>query len=91
MGLLDGKSGVISGAGRGIAGATADLLAAEGAQVVIADLGVDVDGTGADTSVAQLKVDEIQAAGGEATGLQANVTDSDACDSIVQTCLDTYG
>ncbi len=91
MGLLDGKSGVISGAGRGIAGATADLLAAEGAQVVIADLGVDVDGTGADTSVAQLKVDEIQAAGGEATALQANVTDSDACDSIVQTCLDTYG
>lgn len=91
MGLLDGKAGVISGAGRGIAGATASLLAAEGAQVVVADLGVAMDGTGEDTSVAQQKVDEIKAAGGEATAIQANVTVSEDCDSIVQTCLDSYG
>ena len=52
MGLLNGKAGIITGAGRGIAGATASLLAEEGAQVVVADRGVAVDGTGSDTAVA---------------------------------------
>ena len=47
MRLLNGKAGIIMGAGRDIAGATAWLLAEEGAQVVIADLGVAVDGTAA--------------------------------------------
>ena len=50
MGLLDGKSGVITGGGRGIAGATASLLAAEGAQLVVADLGASLDGSGEEAS-----------------------------------------
>ena len=40
MGLLDGKAGIITGSGRGIGGAAASLIAAEGAQVVVADFGV---------------------------------------------------
>lgn len=91
MGLLDGKAGVISGAGRGIAGATASLLAGEGAKVVVGDLGGALDGTGADTTVAQQKADEIAAAGGEASALQINVTNPDDCDLMVQTCIDNYG
>ena len=91
MGLLDGKSGVITGAGRGIAGATASMLAAEGAQVVVADLGASLDGFGEEASVAQQKADEIKAAGGEAVGVLANVTNSADCDGMVETCIETYG
>ncbi len=91
MGLLDGKAGLITGAGRGIGGAAASLIAAEGGQVVVADYGVSLDGSGADAGVAQAKVDQIIAAGGQATALAVDVTNPDDCDSIVQTCLDTYG
>ena len=91
MGLLDGKSGVITGGGRGIAGATASLLAAEGAQLVVADLGASLDGSGEEASVAQQKADEIKAAGGEAIGVLANVTNSADCDGMVETCVDSYG
>lgn len=91
MGLLDGKAGLITGGGRGIAGATASLLAAEGAQVVVADYGVALDGSGGDASVAQSKVDAIKAAGGEATAVVADVTQAEECDRIVETCLEQYG
>ena len=91
MGLLDGKAGIITGAGRGIGGAAASLLAAEGAKVVVADFGVQADGSGTDASVAQAKVDEITAAGGEAIAVMADVTNPDDCDQIIQTCVDTYG
>lgn len=91
MGLLDGKAGLITGSGRGIGGAAASLMAAEGAQIVVADYGVALDGSSADASVAQAKVDEIIAAGGQATALAIDVTNPDDCDKIVQTCLDTYG
>ena len=91
MGLLDGKAGLITGSGRGIGGAAASLMAAEGAQIVVADYGVALDGSSADASVAQAKVDEIIAAGGQATALAIDVTNPDDCDKIVQTCLDAYG
>ena len=91
MGLLDGKAGIITGAGRGVAGAAASLLAAEGARPVVADYGVALDGTTPDPSVAEEKVAAIQAAGGEATALASDVTNSDDCDLIVQTCIDHCG
>ena len=55
------------------------------------DFGVQADGSGTDASVAQAKVDEITAAGGEATAVMADVTNPDDCDQIIQTCVDTYG
>lgn len=91
MGLLDGKAGIVTGAGRGIGGASASLMAAEGAQVVVADLGAALDGTDPDRSLAEAKAAEIVAAGGQAIGAAADVTDSAACEALVQTCIDTYG
>ena len=53
MSLLENKVAIITGAGRGIGRGVAKLMAAEGASVVVCDLGVNVDGSGADISVAQ--------------------------------------
>ena len=67
MGMLEGKVAIVTGAGGGLGRAHALLLAAEGAKVVVNDLGGARDGTGASTSMADGVVDEIKAAGGEAT------------------------
>ena len=66
MGTLDGKVAIVTGAGRGIGRGEAMLLAAEGARVVVNDLGVAREGDGADGTPAQEVVDEITAAGGTA-------------------------
>src|SRR6476646_973926 len=64
MGRFDGKVAVVTGAGRGIGRAEALLLAAEGAAVVVNDLGGETTGEGADQRPAQQVVDEITAVGG---------------------------
>ena len=63
MGQLDGKVAIVTGAGRGIGRAEALLLAAEGAAVVVNDLGGESSGEGSDQRPAQQVVDEIVAAG----------------------------
>ncbi len=59
MGALDGRIAIITGAGRGIGREHALLFAAEGAKLVVNDLGGAVDGSGDDRSPAQQVVDEI--------------------------------
>ena len=74
MGALDGRVAIITGAGRGIGREHAILFAAEGAKVVVNDLGGAADGTGGDVTPAQQVVDEINGMGGEAVANGDNVS-----------------
>jgi NAD(P)-dependent dehydrogenase (short-subunit alcohol dehydrogenase family) len=91
MGTLDGRIAIITGAGRGIGREYALLFAAEGAKVVVNDLGGTLDGSGDDVSAAQQVVDEITAAGGEAVANHDDVTDWEGGKRLVDTAVDTWG
>ena len=91
MGALDGKVAIVTGAGRGIGRGHARLLAAEGARVVVNDLGGAVAGEGADLTPAQEVVQEIVAAGGEAVVNGDDVASWDGAQSLVQQAVDTFG
>jgi len=91
MGLLDGKSVVITGAGNGIGRATALLFASEGAKVVVNDLGGDMHGEGGDPSSAMQTVDDIKAMGGEAVVNGDNVADWDGAQRMVQQAIEAFG
>ena len=91
MGHLDGKVAVVTGAGRGIGRGEALLLAAEGARVVVNDLGTTADGGGTDLSVAQSVVDEITASGGMAVANGDNVATWDGAAHLVAQAVETYG
>ena len=64
MGMLEGKTAVVTGAGRGIGRGIAIAFAKAGAKVVVNDPGVDISGTGNDPSVANAVVETIRKAGG---------------------------
>ena len=91
MGALDGRIAIITGAGRGIGREYALLFAAEGAKVVVNDLGGTLDGSGGDVSAAQQVVDEITAAGGQAVANHDDVTDWEGGKRLIDTALETYG
>ena len=92
MGLLDGRVVIVTGAGGGIGRAHALAFAADGARVVVNDIGVGLDGSPAGGgSAAQGVVDEIVAAGGEAVANGANVADWEQAAALVQTAVDTFG
>lgn len=91
MGSLDGRVAIITGAGRGIGRSCALLMAAEGAAVVVNDLGVSVDGSIPDDSPANQVVQEIKAAGGKAVANFANVADHEAAEGIIRQALDEFG
>ncbi len=90
-GLLEGRVAVITGAGRGIGRSVALAFAREGARVVVNDLGCAVDGSGADPAVAQAVVDEIRAAGGQATASHDTVTTQEGAEAIVKAAIDAFG
>jgi NAD(P)-dependent dehydrogenase (short-subunit alcohol dehydrogenase family) len=88
---FDGKVAIITGAGGGLGKQHALSLASRGALVVVNDLGGAVDGSGSDAGAAQLVVDEIKAAGGEAVPNTDSVATPEGGESIVQTAIDAYG
>lgn len=87
----DGKVAIITGAGGGLGRQHALLMAKRGALIVVNDLGGSVDGTGSNASAAQIVVDEIKAAGGEAVADHNSVATPEGGAAIVQTAIDTYG
>ncbi len=91
MSELEGRVAVITGAGRGIGREHALLFAAEGAKVVVNDLGGETDGTGADASPAQQVVEEITAAGGTAVANHDDVSDWDGAQRLIDQAVTTFG
>ena len=91
MGALDGRVAIITGAGRGIGREHALLFAAEGAKVVVNDLGGAVDGSGDDRSPAVKVVDEIRAAGGEAIANNDDVADWDGGKRLIDSAIEAFG
>ncbi|MGI8493561.1 MAG: SDR family oxidoreductase [Acidimicrobiales bacterium] len=91
MGALEGRVAIITGAGRGLGREHALLFAAEGAKVVVNDLGVGPDGTGAEAAPAQEVAAEIRALGGEAVVNGEDVADWQAGQRLVQAAIEAFG
>jgi NAD(P)-dependent dehydrogenase (short-subunit alcohol dehydrogenase family) len=91
MGICDGRVAIVTGAGRGIGREHSLLLAAQGAKVVVNDLGGSRDGTGTDTGPAQQVVDEIVAAGGEAVANTDDISDFAGAERLIKTAVDSFG
>lgn len=91
MGLLAGRTAIVTGAGRGVGREVALLMAAEGANVVVNDLGGGTDGTGRDARHAEAVAAEIEAGGGRAVANAGNVADRSAAEQMVVQALDSFG
>ncbi|HEX2675848.1 MAG TPA: SDR family NAD(P)-dependent oxidoreductase [Polyangiales bacterium] len=91
MGTLAGKVVLITGAGRGLGRAAALACAHAGANVVLADLGCDLDGTGADPRVVESIREEIVGLGGRAIAQAVDVTSEDAPARLVQLARAEFG
>lgn len=88
---LEGKVAIVTGGGRGIGRAEALALAAEGAAVVVNDLGGSVDGTGSSSGPADEVAAEIRAAGGRAVANYGSVVSMADGEAVVKQALDEFG
>ena len=91
MGMLDNRVAIVTGAGRGIGAEVSKLFAAQGAKVIVNDLGGSVDGSGAAAAPADEVVAYIKDTGGEAQANYSSVADYNAAEGIIQQALDEYG
>jgi NAD(P)-dependent dehydrogenase (short-subunit alcohol dehydrogenase family) len=91
MGVIDGRVAIITGGGRGIGASISKLFAAQGASVVINDLGGHTDGTGADAGPATQIAEEIVAAGGAAVADGGDIGDVATGERLVDTAVKEFG
>ncbi|MFC3711559.1 SDR family oxidoreductase [Sphingoaurantiacus capsulatus] len=91
MGICDGRTVIITGAARGLGRSYALAFAAEGANVVVNDIGTSLAGEGRDTSAADGVVAEIKAAGGNAVANYEDITDWDAAGRLVAATIEAFG
>ncbi len=90
-GFLEGKNIAITGGGGGIGRAVALAAAAEGANVVVADYGVGIDGSDPSSEVADKVVEEITAAGGTALAVAGDVSTMQGGHDVVHAAVDAWG
>jgi len=88
---LEGKVAVVTGAGRGIGRGVAKALAAQGAAVVVADVGAALDGEGEDATPAAQVVEEISELGGRAVASYHSVATMEGGENIVKKAIDEFG
>ncbi|WP_353227256.1 SDR family oxidoreductase [Novosphingobium sp.] len=91
MGICENRTVIITGAAGGLGRAYALAFAAEGANVVVNDIGTSLGGEGRDTSAADRVVAEIIAAGGQAVANYDDITDWDAAKRIVDAAVAAFG
>ncbi len=89
--LCEGRIAIVTGAGRGIGREHALSLAAQGAKVVVNDLGGNVDGSGGDLSPAEQVVQEIKGMGGEAVANGDSVSSWEGAQRLINTAVETFG
>ncbi|MHB8429427.1 MAG: SDR family oxidoreductase [Acidimicrobiales bacterium] len=89
--FLQGKSVVVTGGGGGIGRAVALSAAAEGARVVVADIGVSIAGEDPKSEIAEAVADEIVAAGGQAVAMAESVTTLAGGERIIAAAVDNFG
>ncbi len=89
---LEGKVAIITGGAGGIGTQISKEFARQGAKVIVADTGADVEGRmGVDATRVNAVVDAIKAEGGEAIASIGDIAEMDTGEGLVRLALDTYG
>jgi NAD(P)-dependent dehydrogenase (short-subunit alcohol dehydrogenase family) len=91
MAILKGKSAIVTGGGRGIGKAIALKLAEEGANVIVNDIGCEVDGTGFSKDPADSTVEEINSNKGIAKSDYNNMSIMTDAENCIKNCIDSFG